>query len=290
MNFDEAINILGITENASFEEIDTAYKQLAQKYHPDKGGNGADMVLLNEARIYLIEHLSAKSLPLAQKQLEIAIQKINDISIGQKISARKAEKIERNILNLKTNKLKKWKRAAYVLAAISAAALFVDKDFLDLFSGTLSEEDAEKDEMDEIQNSIGMIYILLLSIGAVAGFAAWCLSQKISKIEDDLVEFHESLLDKYTYVELMKTIFGGEIPKQWNLKMMNDALNENCAHIKKLINIHKGSNIRVFFSILNAIGTEKVTQLLLLKGQEYSFLSVQHGNEDNEYTNYYALL
>ena len=286
MNFDEAINILGITENASFEEIDTAYKQRAQKYHPDKGGNDADMVLLNEARIYLIEHLSAKSLPLVQKQLEITIQKINDISIGQKISARKAEKIERNILNLKTNKLQKWKQVAYILAAISTAALFVDKDFLDLFSGTLSEEDAEK---DEIQDSISMIYILLLSIGAIAGFAAWCLSQKINKIEEDLVEFHESLLDKYTYVELMKTIFGGELPKQWNLKMMNDALNENCSNIKKLINIHKDSNIKIFFSILNAIGTEKVTQLLLLKGQEYSFLSVQHGNENNEYTNYYAL-
>lgn len=230
MDFYKAINILGVPENASFEEIDSAYKQLAQKYHPDKGGNEADMTLLNEARIFLIGHLSAKSLPIVQKEFEIAVQKINDISIAQKICARKVEKIERNILNIRTNRLQQWKRMSFILTAISATALFIDKDFLDFLSGILSEEgDIEK---DEIQDSISIIYITLLSIGAVAGFMAWCLSQRINKIEDDLVEFHDSLSDKYTYIELMKAIFGGELPKQWNLKMMNNALNENCFNVK----------------------------------------------------------
>lgn len=58
---------------------------------------------------------------------------------------------------------------------------------------------------------------------------------------------------------------------------------------KKLSHIHKNYNIKIFLSILNAIGTEKTTQLLLLKGQEYSFLSVLHDHEDNQYANYYAL-
>ncbi len=285
MNFNEAINILGLTENASFQEIDNAYKKLAQKYHPDKGGNNADMMLINEARILLIEHLSAKSLPLVQKQLDIAIQKINDISIGQKICARKAERIERNILNLRTNKLRKWKRISYILATISAAALFIDKDFLDLLFGILPEDD----DIDEIQESISMIYIALLSIGAIVGFVAWCLSQKINKIEEDLVKFHDCLLDKYTYVELMKIVFGGELPKQWDLNMMSDALNRNVYKINTLSNVNNDLDLKVFHAILNAIGTEKFTQLLLLKGQEYSFLSVLHGDKNNNYANYYIL-
>lgn len=285
MNFNEAINILGLTENASFQEIDNAYKKLAQKYHPDKGGNNADMMLINEARIFLMEHLSAKNLPLVQKQLDIAIQKINDISIGQKICARKAERIERNILNLSTNKLRQWKRISYILATVSAAALFIDKDFLDLLFGILPEDD----DLDEIQESISMIYIALLSIGATVGFVAWCLSQKINRIEEDLVKFHDCLLDKYTYVELMKIVFGGELPRQWDLKMMNDAFNKNVYEISTLSHVNKNLNPKVFHTILNAIGTEKFTQLLLLKGQEYSFLSVLHGDKSNNYANYYTL-
>lgn len=288
MDFNEAINILGVTENASYEEIDNAYKLLAQKRHPDKGGNDDDMVQLNEARIFLLEHLSAKSLPLVQKELELAIQKINDISITQKISARKAEKIERNILKIKTNKLQKWKRISFVLTGISAAALFIDKDFLDFLSGTLSEEgDFEK---DEVQDSIGMIYIALFSIGAIAGLIAWCLSQKINKVEENLLEFHDDLSNKHTYIELMKIIFGGEIPKLWNLTMMNDAFcNKHYFHANKLSNLDKNYNMKVFLSILDAIGPEKTAQLLILKGQEYSFLNTSNDQEGNEYTNYYAL-
>lgn len=288
MDFNKAVNLLGVAENASYEEIDNAYKQLAQKRHPDKGGSEADMIQLNKARIFLLEHLSAKSLPLVQKQLELAIQKINDISITQKICARKVEKIERNILKIKTNKLQKWKQISFVLTGISAAALFIDKDFLDFLSGMLSEKDDF--EKDEVQDSIGMIYIALFSVGAIVGFIAWCLSRKINKVEENLLEFHDDLSNKHTYIELMKIIFGGEIPKLWNLKMMNDALNNKYYfHANKLSNIHKNSNIKIFLSILDALGPEKTAQLLILKGQEYSFLNVSNDQEDNEYANYYAL-
>ena len=286
MNFHEAINILGVKETASFQEIDIAYKQLAQKYHPDKGGIEADMMLINEARIYLIEHLSAKSLPLAQKQLDVAIQRINDISIGQKICARKAERIERNILNLRTDKLRKWKHTAYILATISAAVLFIDKDFLDLFFGFLPEDE---DDIEEIQESISMIYIVLLSTGATLGLAAWYLTHRINKIEDDLAKFHDCLLDKYTYVELIKIIFGDEVPKQWDLNMMNDAFHKNVSRINTLSSVNTDFNFKVFCSILNTIGTERFVQLLLLKGQEYSYLTVLHGDANNDFTNYYAL-
>lgn len=286
MNFDEAMTILGVSEDATFQEIDNAYKQLAQKSHPDKGGSDTDMKLINEARVYLIENLSAKSLPLVQKQLEIAIQKINDISNNQKICGRKAERIERNILNLRTDKLRKWKRTAFILATISAAVLFFDKDFLDLFFGFLPDDD---EDLEEIQESITMIYVALLSIGATVGFAAWCLTHRINKIEDDLEKFHDCLLDKLIYVELFKIIFGGNVPLKWDLTIMNEAFQKNVDKIKTLSEMDNNFDSKVFFSILNVIGSERFAQLLLLKGQEYSFLGVLHGDENNNYANYYFL-
>jgi DnaJ family protein A protein 2 len=32
-------DILGLSKNASFDEIKAKYKSLAQQHHPDKGGN-----------------------------------------------------------------------------------------------------------------------------------------------------------------------------------------------------------------------------------------------------------
>ncbi len=41
--------ILGIQKNASADEIKRAYRQLAQQYHPDKGGDPEKFKEINEA-------------------------------------------------------------------------------------------------------------------------------------------------------------------------------------------------------------------------------------------------
>lgn len=40
--------ILGVTRNASQEEIKKSYKRLALKHHPDRGGNAEIVVLIIE--------------------------------------------------------------------------------------------------------------------------------------------------------------------------------------------------------------------------------------------------
>ncbi len=43
-------NVLGVDENATLEEIEYAYRRLAQQMHPDKGGSDASMARINSAR------------------------------------------------------------------------------------------------------------------------------------------------------------------------------------------------------------------------------------------------
>lgn len=50
MNYTEALNILGLTEDCSEKDIKVAYKRAAKKNHPDLGGSEEAMKMVNEAK------------------------------------------------------------------------------------------------------------------------------------------------------------------------------------------------------------------------------------------------
>lgn len=55
LGIEEAYEILGITEDASNEEVDQAYKELIRKNHPDLGGSEYIAKKINAAREYIIK-------------------------------------------------------------------------------------------------------------------------------------------------------------------------------------------------------------------------------------------
>ena len=57
---EEAYEILGLTRDASDEEIDRAYKELIRKNHPDMGGSEYIAKKINAAREYIIKNQKTK--------------------------------------------------------------------------------------------------------------------------------------------------------------------------------------------------------------------------------------
>jgi preprotein translocase subunit Sec63 len=54
-NLDEAYEILGIEKSATVEEIETAYKDLIRKNHPDNGGSEYLAKKINLAREFILK-------------------------------------------------------------------------------------------------------------------------------------------------------------------------------------------------------------------------------------------
>lgn len=55
----DAIRLLGLNDNFSFNELKTAYRKLASKNHPDHGGSDEKMQLINHSYSILLEEYSA---------------------------------------------------------------------------------------------------------------------------------------------------------------------------------------------------------------------------------------
>ena len=60
------LEILGLQFGASKEEIKKAYRKMAHKYHPDKGGDEAMMKKINEAYAILTGKRKIQSIPQRQ--------------------------------------------------------------------------------------------------------------------------------------------------------------------------------------------------------------------------------
>jgi len=61
MTREEALSVLGLSEDASADDIKAAHKKLIAQIHPDKGGTDYLAAKINEARDFLLGGLGEKS-------------------------------------------------------------------------------------------------------------------------------------------------------------------------------------------------------------------------------------
>jgi hypothetical protein len=57
---DWAFSVLGLKRGATADEVNRAFRELALKHHPDRGGNSGDFSSLQEAKTVALEHLEGR--------------------------------------------------------------------------------------------------------------------------------------------------------------------------------------------------------------------------------------
>ena len=73
--------VLGITKSSSPEEIKQAYRKLAMKHHPDKGGDEAEFKKINEA--YAVLGNKTLGLYFSTSKSRAAISKLDSARMGR---------------------------------------------------------------------------------------------------------------------------------------------------------------------------------------------------------------
>lgn len=57
MNYEEALDILGLHDPVNKKDIVKAHRSMMQKFHPDRGGSNYLATKINEAKVYLLRYL-----------------------------------------------------------------------------------------------------------------------------------------------------------------------------------------------------------------------------------------
>jgi hypothetical protein len=121
MEIDEAYKILGLSNGANEEEVNSSYKELIKKHHPDKSGDSEFSYSLNEARDTLVNYLTSKNSKAVALIVTAALSKYRE--------ADKREAELRNELNQIINELSKRPKSKierlrnYLIIATFAAAI-----------------------------------------------------------------------------------------------------------------------------------------------------------------------
>lgn len=338
MNRKEAMDLLGLSDPITIEEVKIAFRKLAIKSHPDKGGSVEAMANAIEGREILRNHLSAQNLPAIVAQFEVAIREANTMAIERRSIEKAADGAADTVRTAATGRLKNWKQIAYFAAGISAAALFFGKDIPkgllsvympeELPALTVVEIPAKPDALiqlpwvdDELTSSaienitpdqkdtyivylenLGsyerykgeqkvvqlrnqairkdtlwltqMFYVTTFMTAIYAGGFAWFMNRKINIVELELSELYDRINLREEYIGLLVDVFEG-VPESWTKAELVESVRKS------------GRFNRILRS---GVGDDKLSALILLKGQEAGYLAVTKGTKGSGFQDSYSLI
>lgn len=249
MNINEAFEILGLDDEASWEEIDTEYKRLRSSMHSDReGGNDKAMAELNVARDKLKRYVN-------ESHTVVPVSAIKDIvlSTNTEIIERQEAKDYSNerfskVLDITTSRIQERKQFSAVVGGISAAAIFLGKDVFEKVMSTSTAAEAFANE----------ITLFLILIGAISGLYWWFLDNRVKKIELNLSELKANLSEHTFFVDLLHQLMEHELEQPWSKHLLKMRLEERSRE-----------NYGLSLSrLVREAGAEEISSLILAKGAE----------------------
>ncbi|GJH15018.1 hypothetical protein CBA19CS22_00770 [Caballeronia novacaledonica] len=146
MDYDRARQVLGTAENASRADIERAFRTLAGSAHPDRGGHHERMSELLEARDTLLRGTTESA-----STALVNVDTIQSLAMILQKASRNADALTVEMVEIKNkiqfksvNRLKQFRLAAAIAAAVLTASTFMGKEApKEIFS---HEEDIKREQ------------------------------------------------------------------------------------------------------------------------------------------------
>lgn len=310
MDEEEAFEKLGLTPDASKEDISLKYKELAKKFHPDTGGNIIDMQELSEARDTAIDLIENKT-PTIKDIKEII--KSQNKTIANKIQQIESQKkLIDYIIKDCTRSDRSYKRFSIFTGSFSAL-LFLVADKIGSFDTTYLATNSTA------YISIKSIYFtknFLLLFAFLFGLIFIQTSIKINRIERIIEDINYLLESKKNYFQLLKQFKSSEkkdlttydennfteLQLERDITAWRKNQEKSSTSTKIEINLAKPfykmttensipEHLRspIILKTIKAIGEEHFSQLFISKGLELGILEEHEKIENDELVIRYSL-
>ncbi len=192
MDINDALRILGLPAGATPNEIESTYRALARKHHPDAGGDSARMSELNVAHDVAIAAASASLVPL--NKLAALVEEASAKLVLRAEIREASQAAVASATESATSWLRSMRWASLALLTLSGIALFLGNGALDFI--------ADKTLVAHVQPLMKLIY----TMGTIAAGGAWVLTQRIKWTELQIEELSLFLGERENFFDLWCSI------------------------------------------------------------------------------------
>jgi hypothetical protein len=275
MTIQEALNILGLDQNCTPEEINKRFKDLSHAHHPDHGGDGSYMAQIVEARNIALCVSEPFGLIPANTVKDIVSLSISAF-IEKRDAKAESDKEINHVLRLTTSHLRRAKRNVAAFGAVSAGVSILTTQIFPLLKGY----------SPGLENASVPISLLFGGIAAFLALQFWLFDNKVKYLENVVQELDEHLSDQTFFLDLIQQIIPeSHILKSWSRSELSDFIDKWIKDSRQkddTINLY--GNDKPIYVITKKIGVEELARLINIKGKALGIITEQrklrHGRQE----------